>query len=57
MTRVVKEVERFSLCDVELVESEVEGGLVGVSLPSSVKCGFCDLCDSGGDFEDVPGKV
>ena len=33
-----REVERFSLCDVQLVESEVEGGLVSRSLPSSSKC-------------------
>ena len=38
--RVAKEVERFSLSNVQVVESEVDGGLVGRPLPSSSRCEF-----------------
>ena len=49
---MAKETERLSLSNVELVESDVESGLVGRPWPSSMKCEFYDLCDSGSDVED-----
>ena len=48
-------IESFSLSDMEMVESEVEGGLVGRPMASSRKCDFFHLCGRCSDAEESIG--